>query len=325
MGYFVFTDKKEVRNLFSDAAVRSDVAFFQVDQLKKELRRIVGHALVYLDVSSCDQRVLDRALKCAAERSNYRCGVVDPEGCICDPAALFHQGAVDYLGPDLFGTRVSLERLEAAAAYAGLHIKKKPSTRSKAESGAKLSGTNWESVRQGQEYTFFMLYAVLDRYQEIKDRQAAGQVSKLVSLYREYLENAFAPAGGMLWIWNEPAGLFLFPFDGRTHDPVIACMRLMLNKKIFNVEKIGSTICYSYRFALHLGDTMFRRRGDTEQIVSEAVNYIFHIGQRFIEDGNLYITEEVTGVLPSNLRKVFLPAGSFEGKNVLRFNLPRNL
>lgn len=128
-----------------------------------------------------------------------------------------------------------------------------------------------------------------------------------------------------MWIWNEPGGLFLFPFDGSSYQPVVTCMRLMLNKKIFNVEMIGSTIFYSYRIALHLGNTVFRRRGDTEQIVSEAMNYIFHLGQRFSEEGNLYITREVTGLLPRSMQEAFLPAGSFEEREVLKFNLPRNL
>ena len=211
------------------------------------------------------------------------------------------------------------------AAYSGLRIAKASDSQPKGDPGTNSSGLDWGEIKQGQEFTFFLMYAELDRYLQLKDRQADSQVSKLISVYRTYLESEVSPAGGRLWIWNEPGGLFLFPYDGESYQPVVTCIRLMLNKKIFNVEMIGSTIFYSYRIALHAGKTVFRRRGDTEQIVSEAVNYIYHMGQRFTEKGNLCITEDAARVLPRSLQEVFLPVGSFEGKKILKFNLPRNL
>jgi class 3 adenylate cyclase len=323
MGVYVFSDCRNIQKIFPSLQKPGRMVHGRIDELDKKLKRLSSSHLVYVDVSSLSDPRLAEVLGTLSEKCTNRFGIIDPGGRIDDPAELFHRGAADYIGPEMTKAEITRARMESALTFSGL--KKEPAGPVHANRTYVPSGRDWSTVTQGKEYTFFLMYTELDGYAELKDRLGEAQVRKLLAVHRRYTETMTGQVGGRLWMWNEPGGLILFPFDGEGFEPVVTCIRLMLNKKIFNVEMIGSTVFYSYRIALHLGSTVYKEKGQTGQIVSDAVNYIFHFGQRSTEPGGLYITGEVHDLLPVRVKQVFLPAGSYEQKSIFKYKLPRNL
>jgi hypothetical protein len=102
----------------------------------------------------------------------------------------------------------------------------------------------------------------------------------------------------------------------------VVCLRLMLARKIFSVEEIGLDLIFSYRIAFHIGNTVYKRKGNTGTIVSKSINTIFHLGQKYLYEGQFYITEEALRFMPEGLKKTFTRVGNYEGHDILRMKLP---
>ena len=73
-----------------------------------------------------------------------------------------------------------------------------------------------------------------------------------------------------MWIWNNFEGLILFPFNGKTCDAILACFRMILYRKMTCVEKLSFNTLFSFRIALHIGSTVYERRGNTKNIISNS-------------------------------------------------------
>jgi hypothetical protein len=184
------------------------------------------------------------------------------------------------------------------------------------------SGHDWSTVRSGQEYTFGMMYIELDGHSMFKNKLSEGQLNSLMSSFKQYIERFIAELEGRIWIWNDFGGLILFPYDGRQSEAPIICFKLMLAKKIFSVEETGLDMIFSYRIAFHIGNTVYKRKGDTGTIVSKSINTIFHLGQKYLHEGQFYITEEALKLSPEGMRGAFVQVGNYEGHDILRMKLP---
>ena len=74
--------------------------------------------------------------------------------------------------------------------------------------------------------------------------------------------------------------------------------------------------------ALHIGRTVYESRGNTGKIVSDTVNFMFHLGQKYLKSQNLFLTEAIVPFLPEGLRECFTGVGTFEGVEIHRMRLP---
>jgi hypothetical protein len=74
---------------------------------------------------------------------------------------------------------------------------------------------------------------------------------------------------------------------------------------------------------LHLGNTVYRSRGKTGTIVSDTINFLFHMGKQFSQRSHFYITAPVAPFIPDRLKKDFIPAGTFEGVKISKMRLPK--
>ena len=110
----------------------------------------------------------------------------------------------------------------------------------------------------------------------------------------------------------------LFPFDGKRCSAILTCFRMMLDRNIISAEDISFNALISYRIALHIGNTVYRKRGDTGGIISDSINSIFHLGQKYAESGNFYITQDAFSFIPKGLSDYFVPAGIYEGRRIMQ-------
>jgi hypothetical protein len=327
MKILLFSEREDVISAFRKAMGRSSHTLETCNHsdLNKKLKDCSREDLQYVDVAGLSDDRMKRTLKRLSTLDYCTYGVVDPDGRIADIGGLFHDGAVDYLGEETLPTLKSARFKRAAGFRPPRHepeVERPPVPASK---NYILSGSDWSGVRPGKEYTFFLLYVKLDQYESIKEKQGDDLTNRLIEKFRAYIESALTAAGGRLWMWNESGGVFLFPFDGQSYAPVVSCIRIMLARRIFNVEVIGSTILFSYRIALDVGNTTYQERGRTGHIISDSVNFIHHLGQRRLEEGSFFVTGELHTMLPDALKETFSPVDRYEGRHILRFNQPLHL
>jgi hypothetical protein len=59
-------------------------------------------------------------------------------------------------------------------------------------------------------------------------------------------------------------------------------------------------------------------RGNTGTIVSDTINFTFHLGTRYARPGSLYITKPVYDHTHPGLKDLFVKDDPFEGREVYR-------
>ncbi len=291
--------------------------------LKQTFAQEDGYTLAYLDASHFSNAQISRILKESAASDNRRIGIIDGTGAIEDPGRLFHDGAVDYLAKKTLQGNVTASRIQKAISYCNFE-------QSGMEEAViavptpewKLSGSSWKNVKSGQEYTFCFMYVEIDQIDEWKNRSGRTHLDEVKATFQNHLKKFAEGISGRIWMWMDLCGVLLFPFDGTRCDPILDCMRLVLNRSIISAEKYLYHTTISYKLALHIGNTVYRSRGNTGTIVSDAVNFLFHIGSQFAEPGNFYLTEPVARFIPKKLKNCFVPAGTFEEVEIKRMRLP---
>jgi len=328
MEIHVFSDNSRITHVFAaiERSRKHHVIYAERDKARDWVKRAARAEIAYVDVGGLDGRESANLLRFLARSSRCSYAVIDQRGMVKDPARLFHEGAVDYLGKDAAKEGADTRRIDAVAGYAA-HLREQTEeqhTPGKDElaSRYRLCGPSWREVAPDQEYTFWMLYVEMDGGREYQERSSDSDASSLLASFKQVLNEYVDPAGGRIWMWKEAAGLVLFPFDGESYAPVVACLRMMLNRAIINVESFSTRTAVSFRFALHVGNTTYRNAGHTGTIVSDDVNFIFHLGTRFAKPGEYALTGQVTEVIPGPLQSYLIHGGDFEGRPVYRMKLP---
>lgn len=300
-----------------EAVQRSRTFQVMVEELSSaEWRAVPQDAYVYVSlhgVKAADEKGL---LDTLSKTLRGRFGVIDPGGRIEDPVALLARGAKDYLGPKIVKKKLPTKRftdlLDPIAAKP-LRPEDVPGL-----SVYKPSGNGWADVSSGSEYTFGMLFAHLDETTIRRETLSSQRLEKTTRRFRELLQQHVEPFGGKIWIWRDSGGLVLFPFDGSTAAGIVPALRMYLNRRIISVEEFGASNEVSFRLVHHIGSTEYRPRGRTGNVVSDAVNIIFHIGDRYSPPGSLFATDTSMHFATPKLRKLFRPLESFEGRGIFR-------
>ena len=293
----------------------------------KELKSILAESrektLMYLDASEFTSAQITRTLKSSAENSALRIGIADGTGIIDDPANLFHLGAVDYLSKKLLQQGVTGPRLQKAISFCDFdETPDEETAKTTPQSEWKLSGTSWKNVKSGQEYTFCFMFVEIDLIDEWKNKSGRAHLDEVKAAFQNHVQQFAASLSGKIWMWMDLGGLILFPFDGKRCDPILDGIRMVLNRPIISAEHYTYHTTIKYRLALHIGNTIYRGRGNTGTIVSDSVNFLFHLGQKFAQPGNFYLTEPVFQYIPDKLKECFVSAGTFEGFRINRMRLP---
>ncbi len=84
---------------------------------------------------------------------------------------------------------------------------------------------------------------------------------------------------------------------------------------------VYSTIL-SYRMSLDIGNTKYLTIGNTGNIISDSVNFIFHFGKQYASPGNFYLTGRVHEDIPPGLLDNFSVSERFEDRTIYRMKLP---
>jgi hypothetical protein len=251
-------------------------------------------------------------------------GIIDPKGEAPDPAQFFFEGASDYLGPGVIKKGLSLKRFACArdTAAEGLSANEKGG---KAADGAEMKRKiqklpagkfeGWKSVRDGTISPFFFLFMSISGKTNLRSMLGENSSAAVKTRLREVLRQNFREAGALLWMEAESSCLFLVPPRAANCKAAVeAALRLILGCRLIAIERLGLSIPVEFTFALHYGKTVFRSPGKTGAVVSDAVNYIFHLGTKHAEPGRLTVSADVPPeAQPEGLADVFSPAGVYEG------------
>jgi hypothetical protein len=323
MDIIVFSDDKKVRKYFEPLAKdkKINLTLQPVRDLKKGLKKIGQGSAVYIDISRMKKPELSGILKSLKKLNGVIFCAVDPVDSADDVAALFHDGISDYIGSGLLKKKIDSKRIVRAAEFSlasgslPAAVREEP-TEYRAEKKYKLTGNDWNKIKPGQEYTFAFMFIELDDQKELRRTLGETNISKPIESFRNTIGQFVEQINGRIWMWRDFCGLILFPFDGKQCDAILAGIRLMLYRKTIGAEMPNFNAMISYRVAVHVGDTVYKARGDTGEIISDSINAIFHLGQKFAKPCGFYLTEEAFEFVGSKLKEIFVSAGQYEGREI---------
>lgn len=303
--------------------------------------------LLYLDVSGMPAAQRTRSLRRLLAMNGTAVGILDPQHELSDPAAWIREGAVDYLGAAVSELKIKPRRFEEVLEWRGTKSKHQVEPVSSGASSPPTAATRtaatshiqihpefpremiplpkliptppqWSRIRAGTEHSFAMMYVGLDLGRSVSSDSRAGMLQSSLKDFQAALKEEIAPFHGKLWFWKDTAGLVLFPFDGESGDAVLAAMRIVLSRLFWQAEGRTNYVTKHFRLALDLGNTVYSDGAQRETLVSDMVNYMFHLGGKHAQDGQLVLSEEMLSRCPEGLRAYFVPCGRFGGKKIWR-------
>jgi hypothetical protein len=290
----------------------------------------------YLDIAAFTGPELKKALALLKRRcKDSAWGIIDP-GDGADPAAFFFEGASDYLGSKILKAGADKKRFKAALSWkaAGEGKTAPPGKKTPGAGKEKPGGepffskpgklpagkfAGWNSVGAGSTSPFFFLYVSLSGKTSLRSRLGEGAFKLLMGRLRNFLIPGFQDAKALLWMETETNCLFLIPPKAEyAKIAVTEALKILMGTPMITLETFGLSVPADFTFALHYGKTQYRAPGKTGTVVSDAVNFIFHLGAKRAESGRLTLSDDVPGeAFPPELADMFTEAGAFEGRNLL--------
>ena len=272
----------------------------------------------YLDISGLSETEIKKALGQLKKNAAFW-GIIDPKGTAPDPSAFFFDGASDYIGPGLLKSGLHNKRFAEALSFAaGKHdTEKETDTIGKKKTRKLPAGKfgGWKSIRAGTQEFFFFLFVGVAGKPNLHSLVGEAAFKVIMNRVRDVLRQSLREADALLWMETEETSLFLVPPRLPNCKAAIeAALKLILNCRLIAMEKLGLKVPVEFTIALHYGKTVFEAPGETGDIISEPVNYIFHLGAKKAEPGRLTISDDVgKGAIPEGILNIFKPAGIYEG------------
>ena len=335
MGIYIFSKNETVvKKVFSKNAE------FNPEDLTKH--KPEAGSITYLDVSGVsDANVktalaqLKKACKGSAKTSaSSSWGVIDAKGSIKDPAALFLDGASDYLGPAFFKTPKPIDpkRIKAASQWrlalsGSNNFEKTEIKNAKAADGLPKTGIKlppaslfpgWRNMQTGKTMPFYLMYCSLKGKTSLSTRFGDKAVSQMHQRFLAHLFSNFQEGDGHIWMDSGKDCLFLLPPRAKSAEAAVkACVRMLISAPLIAIETLSLAVPANFVFALHYGSLSYSPPGKTGTVVSDAVNFVFHLGAKKAEPGRLTISDEVPdNSVPHDLENCFISAGEYEGRKV---------
>ncbi|MBN1520489.1 MAG: hypothetical protein JW923_10435 [Spirochaetales bacterium] len=291
---------------------------FQPSELDAILASPPADCLLYIDLGSLPRRGLPELLARLADEKRLRWAALDRARAVSDPAALFHTGALDYIGPEAGEGFVNEERLDSVAAYAAKlsgDQARAPARRTRTASGF----VGWDALSEGKDYEFLMVYVALCDADALRTRLGDARFTRLKSAVLSTIGTLAAEHEGLVWMGDGQSTLVLFQPD---HLPSVfrSCMRVLAGIRLLSYEQFRmDQDDIQLAFSLLKARLPWQKPGNTGTVVSDAINYIHHLGRRHTAPGTIDLAGDTADALPDRLKTLLSDAGDFEYKPVRRF------
>jgi class 3 adenylate cyclase len=341
MRIFFFTKKEaELKKLAKELKTLKGAIFLAPPLISKHSPE--ADDLSYLDLGGYTSADAVKAVSLLKKRcKNSSWGIIDPKGSK-DPAHWFFEGASDYIGQTAF-KEINVKRFKAAVSWrnalAGVSGGKAENAETDKKSGSGIQKTGiklppgkfpgWTSIPTGKTIPVYLLYVSLQGKTALNSRLGEKAYAQLNKRLLAYLYQNFQEAEGLVWMETGKDFLLLFPPKAKSGQAMmVACIRMLLSAPMIALETLGLGIPVNFVFALHYGSVAFKPPGKTGTVVSDAVNFIFHLGSKRAETGRLTVSGGVPdGTIPEGLKDLFVDAGEFEGNrtwHTRKFSYPKS-
>lgn len=270
------------------------------------------NTIYYLDITGIKKAEIEKQVKKYNTNGHYF-AIIDLKNSYTDIAWFFHNNACDYLTKDMLAKPLPEKRMQSIMKLKGITPKTQHAH------NYILAKDSWKGIVPGNEYTFCFLFIEILDIGELKKHIGSEHLNQKIFSFRRYVEELLYQDDGRCWMWMDATGLFIFPFNGTSVPAIYSAIRLIVNRLIISLEHTVFNQIIRYRIAMHIGNTVYQPRGKTGTIISDCINSLFHLGQKYTDEDGLFITEDVYSFLNEKTKKIFMKAKPFEGRQIYTF------
>lgn len=318
MEIFIFTDSQSIESYFSEIKKFDEftINIHPVSDFKKAIKYIHSCDLIYLDISSMPDDIMIKMIKIMYSSKGKRFGVIDPEGKTKSISALFHNGIIDYVGPHDIEEKFDAKRLEEILTFRECRLDISDYDNIVLNEKNITVDRGWEEIEENKEYTFCIMFIRLENFEYIKKNHGPEFAEELISKFREYVTTETAAIDGKIWRWDDPAGLVVFPFNGKSCDAIMASFKMIRDRILLSVEICTSPQMLDLTIILHLGNMVYKPVGKTGTTISDSINFVFHASEFLSPKGRFYISDPLFSFIPEGIRDLFRQVNMFEGRDM---------
>lgn len=333
---YVFTNKESpLKNILP-----RNTQYFTLNELSKH--SAADTDIFYVDVTNLSDTDIKKTLTLIKKISKVcdtaSWGIIDPKGSIKDIAAMFFNGASDYLGTAFFKDTKSIDnkRFKEALQWRKTSLgdtgneeakdnnklNNVPENTGVMKTGVKFPSANafpgWKKLQIGKTMPFYILFCSLKGKTSFDACFEDKTITQIHKRFLSYLNNVFSDAEGLLWMDSGRDCLFLLPPKAKSAEAVVeSCVRMIISAPLVSIEALGISIPVNFVFALHYDTINYMPPGETGNVISDAVNFIFHLGHKKAESGRLTVSNNVPdNTIQKSLEDCFVSAGEYEGRKI---------
>ncbi len=320
---YLFSKNRKVLSFFNKLKQSRtfSLIIYNPSNYRKILSKENDTVFVYIDISGFNAAEKAKVISFVTRQRKFDFGIIDPDNWVADPASLFHKGASDYISGPFLKKPILVKRVKDAVNFYMMESAENEDPVEE-EKESLHSVTNWDLIKAGNSYSFIFMLIEIDIIEEWISNSGKAHLDNIMSYFYKHLDSIIKPLNGKIWIKTGYGALVLFPYAGSAAPVIIESFKLILNRIIISAEVYPFKTILSYKIALDIGTTKYQTSGNTGNIVSDSVNYIFHLGNQYAERGNFYLTNRIYSDIPPGLLEYFVISGNFQGKTIHRMKLP---
>ncbi|GEM_PF-6748675 len=281
---------------------------FTPSECQTSLKKLKSGDLVYYEAGK-DLEENKKVFRALQKQTAAVWGILDPYGVVEDTAQLFHSGCSDYLGTKMRKIPMKKTRFTTVMDYAGVSMEE-PVIKG-------IPSFTPSQATIGKEYAFtFLLVEVADQ-SGFKRALGETKLTKFRSSFVQFLNGTFQESGGVLWMQQEFSFLIAYP-EKEVTSAVSTGLKLILSRSLLSLESFQLNHVIQFQCALHKGTAPWQKPGETGKVISDAVNSIFHLGQKRAVKNTLTLTQDCLNDFPQRLTPLLISEGEYEGRNIYR-------
>ncbi len=286
-------------------------------EIDTALEHVRADSVMYIDFGSLPKKAAQELVSSLGASRSVHWAVLDRSRSWSDPAALFHAGAIDYLGPEAAEGTVNPARLALIESFIERSDSRVIKSR-KAHRQATLPP--WDCLVEGKAYDMLILYLGIWDADGMRVRLGENRFTRFKSSVLNLAASLIQEHGGILWITDDRSCLALFPPEA-LNGLFTSCMSTLAGMRLISYEQFRLEQEVGWlSFCFQTASVPWQKPGQTGKIISDALNYIYHLGRKFLRPCVIDLVDDTITELAPRLAALLKDAGSFESRPVHRFH-----
>jgi hypothetical protein len=166
------------------------------------------------------------------------------------------------------------------------------------------------------EMSLVMISIMMDK--SAVGRYSSDTIQKMYTAIGNEAAQIATSLAGKVWYWQNDTGVIVFPFGDKSNLATIFAISFYLRFFLICYEKLKLDEVLPFSIAVHDGVGIYHKT-NTDQITSDLLNSLVHLGKQYAGENDLLVTEVVYNKLAERIKLFFDKKGHFEDRDIYSY------